>query len=86
MSADAARDAAASLGAVLAGGPNITISKAKVTAVNTGPPKTVDLLVENRYTIQRVKYLLSYATPAVNDAVYVVTYGPGRRLVIGEEA
>jgi hypothetical protein len=83
---DQARHSAAVLAEVLTGGPPIRIQKAKVTAVNAGPPKTLDLLIENTYAVSKVRYLLSYATPATNDAVYVVTYGPGRRVVIGEEA
>lgn len=64
----------------------VTLQKAKVTAVNTGPPKTVDLLIDNNRAVPGVRYLLSYASPAVNDAVYVLSYGVGKRVVIGEEA
>lgn len=83
---DSIRDAAAVLGKTLANGHDLRLYKARVTAVNTGPPKTVDLLIEDEYAVAGVRYLLSYATPAVDDVVYVLNYGPGRRLVIGEEA
>lgn len=82
---DSTRDAAATLVA-LVGTPGVVLQKAKVTAVNAGPPASLNLLIENQWTVEGVRYLASYATPAVNDAVYVLGYGPGRRLVIGEEA
>jgi hypothetical protein len=83
---DQARDAAAVIGG-LAASPGVTLHQARVTAVHTGTsPKTVDLLIEDRWAIASVPYLTSYASPSANDAVYVLAYGPGRRLVIGEQA
>lgn len=79
------RDAAVAIIEAL-GAPTVTVEKARVTAVNTGPPKTVDLLINDKWAVPHVRYLLSYATPAVNDAVYVLAYGSGKRLVLGEEA
>ncbi len=81
-----ARNAAALLVAQGETGSRVVLQNARVTAVNVGPPLSLDLLVDDRWAVADVPYLNSYATPAVNDAVYVLNYGTGRRIVLGEGA
>lgn len=78
MASNDARLAAAaqSLGRLLAAKPQagqINVRWATVTAVNTGPPKTVDLLMGGT-AIPAVLYTASY-TPTVADTVRVEILG-----------
>lgn len=81
-----ARAAAAILGEQAPQGSAVRLQKARVTGVTGGLTPSVNLLVDDRWAVERVLYLKSYAAPAVGDAVYVLSYGPGRRVVLGEEA
>ena len=68
------------------GAKGVELRKARVVNVNVGPPKSVDLLIEDKYSAPGVRYLASYANPTVDDSVYVLRYGTGQRVVLGEEA
>jgi len=64
-----------------AAGTPVTYRKARVLAYNAGPPKTVDVKIEDRYTVNGVPYV-GTGTPAVNDAIYVVKHGTSQRLAL----
>lgn len=83
---DDVRDVGVSMVDLARQGFPLRMSKAKVTAVNAGPPKSVNLLVENTYAVPRVPYWSSVAPLAVNDAVYVLLYGASKRVVVGKDA
>lgn len=79
------RDAAVSIIEALASGGNLKLVKGRVVATNTGPPHSVDVKINDKWTVPNIRYLASYASPTVDDSVYVLVYGDGKRIVIGEE-
>lgn len=65
------------------GEPGVTVEKGRVTAVHAGPPKTVDVRINDEHDVPGLRY-----TPpviAVDNAVYVLRYGAGKRVVFGVE-
>lgn len=62
--------------------PGFSYRTARVTSVNAGPP-SLDLLIEDRWAAYAVPYHDHIDTPAIDDEVHVVTYGTGRRVVVG---
>lgn len=79
------RDVAASLGELFAEGVPLRVEKGRVTAVNAGPPATVDVRLLDTFDVPRIRCLASYTPRAVNDAVYVLVYGSAKRVVLGKE-
>lgn len=60
-----------------------TMRQAKVTAVNAGPPHSVDIMLGGN-PVPRVRYLASYS-PTVADSVWLVQFGPDI-LILGKLA
>lgn len=76
-------DEIAEVGRVLAEGVvGVTLEQARVTGVNAGPPKTLDIRVNDKFDVPRVRYSDSITAPTNNDAVMVLAYGTGKRFVL----